>query len=438
VRGRVPPAALLVGAAALLSLVAAVAVRDLPPAVVLGVPVVGALALTGIETLIVIVWLTCFGLMPFVDASRTVGSVPIYVLTFVVGCGLMVLAWGMRRIAARPAVRLRMTPVLAVVLVLLLYTFLRLADGRPQDVPSLSAPFLMFPVAAVVGVLWIQHPDALQGVRKVLPFIYVVLLIWCVAYVAGATGHCAGCETLVRANSARQGLLGGASRLFTDGQNTMLAFLLAAVAVSLRRRSWAAILLAGVAAAAVALQASRAQYAGILVGVVVLLWWRFRFSTTRGRIFLVVLAAVALVLLITSPVGQRGLSAFSDLSQRSGNGGYRLGLLSTQAQHFSVFGTSVDISSLNLGINFDLGISNTVIVLGWVGAALQVIVIALAFWAGARTGGMVGMTIAAIAAMLLATRFSLPLIEGGPSAAAYGLVVGLAAALPRRAPPGAG
>jgi hypothetical protein len=167
----------------------------------------------------------------------------------------------------------------------------------------------------------------------------------------------------------------------------------------------------------------------VLAAIALLLAWRIRWSTTGGRIAIVALSAVALVLLVSSPVGERGLSAVSDFKARSGNVGYRFDLLEAQQQHWSVFGTSVTAASNNSGIDYDLGIPNTIIVLGWVGAALQVAVLLFTILRGLRAQTAAGAAVGAVCLAVLTTRVSLPFIESGASAALYGLVVGFALAL---------
>jgi hypothetical protein len=77
-------------------------------------------------------------------------------------------------------------------------------------------------------------------------------------------------------------------------------------------------------------------------------------------------------------------------------------------------------------------------VVGFVGGALQLAVLLLAFVRGLRARSLAGATIASIFLMLLVTRANLPLMEIGHSPVTSGAAVGFAAWLaipnPRRAP----
>jgi len=65
-----------------------------------------------------------------------------------------------------------------------------------------------------------------------------------------------------------------------------------------------------------------------------------------------------------------------------------------------------------------------------VGAGLQLLIVGLAALRGLRARSLAGATIAAVALLLLVTRFSLSLLEGYSSAPAFGLLLGFALALP--------
>lgn len=421
-------AGLLLGTAIL-----GLAVPHLPLAALGLLPLAGLGAALGVESLIVLTWLAVFGLLPFVDTDRVLpGGLPLWFVGFILGCGLMLAAWGSRELRSRPAHRVEPGALLYLTVVVFAYSLARLAVGDPFITPSLSFPFLTFPVAALVGALWLSHVEALAGLRRSWPLVVGLLLVWSLMYSLGSANGCGVCQRFVSSGLLSHDVLGSTTRLFTSGQNALLALLLLGVALLLRRPTAARGALVLLALIAVALQASRAQYGGVLAGLAVLLAWRLRWSAPLTRFVIVGLAGITLVLLISSPVGHRGLSAVTELQQGSGNGGYRLGLISEQRQHYSVWGESVTSSSLNGQINYDLGIPNTIVVLGWVGAALQVTLLGLATVRGLRAGTLAGVTIAAMLVLVLVSRFSLPLLEGYYSAPAFGLAVGFAIALPGR------
>ncbi len=419
----------VVGAA----LVLGVAIPRIPPMAVAVVPLGALVAWLGIESLIVLAWLGAFGLLPFVDPKLALpGGLPLWLVAFAVACALMLGAWAAREVGGGRNLRMEPSALLVGTVALLGYSLARLVTGAPFAVPSLSLPFLTFPVSALVAFLWLSQPQALTGLRRTWPLVVVLLLAWCAMYVLGSAGGCGVCQHYVGSGLQSSNVLGGTTRLFTDGQNALLALLLVGVGLLLRRPTLLVGAFVAIGLLALGLQASRAQYGGILAGFVLLLAWRLRWSSPAARAAIVGLAVLALVALISSPVGARGLSAVSELQSNSGNGGYRLGLVAEQRQHYSLWGDAVDSSSLNGQINYDLGIPNTVVVLGWVGAGLQLLIVALAALRGLGARSLAGATIAAVALLLLVTRFSLPLLEGYSSAPAFGILLGFALALPGR------
>lgn len=418
---------LLLGAVAL-----GLAVPHLPLAALGLFPIAGLAAFLGIESLIVLAWLAAFGLLPFVEVERVVAGFPVYILGFVVASGLMLAAWVGRELSSRPTHRLEPSLLFGLTFVVLAYSLARLITGSPTTIPSLSLPFVSFPIAALLAALWLSHGEAVAGLRRVWPLVLALLVMWSVMYSLGSAGGCGVCQRFVGSGLQSNDVLGSTTRLFTSGQNALLGLVLVGVALLMYRPTVARGALVALALAAVALQASRAQYGGVLAGVAVLLAWRLRWSSPGARLLIVGLGVLALAALISSPVGHRGLSAVTELQQGSGNGGYRLGLLSEQRQHYSTFGEAVSESSLDGQINYDLGIPNTIVVLGWVGAALQLALVALAAVRGLRAGTLAGATLAAIMVLVLVTRFSLPLLEGYYSAPAFGLAVGFAIALRTR------
>jgi hypothetical protein len=71
-------------------------------------------------------------------------------------------------------------------------------------------------------------------------------------------------------------------------------------------------------------------------------------------------------------------------------------------------------------------------VLGYVGAALQLGILGVALLRGLRARTLAGATLAAIAALVLAGRPSLALLENGNSALAFGVALGFVCALPMK------
>jgi hypothetical protein len=391
---------------------------------------VALIAITvGPEACIGLAGLASFGLLPFLSADRYVGGQPLWVVGFVAAAALMLATWAAREIVGEPSHRLQRSPLLALVLALFAYTLLRLAAGTPLAIPTLSLPFVLFPAAALVCALWLSHPAAIAGLRRALPILAGIVGLWAIAHVFAATGHCSACLRVVSSTSERPGLLGPASRIYSSGQGALLALTLVATASAFARPRRLTVVASLVGLTVIVLQSSRAQYGGVLAAIALLLAWRIRWSTPGRRVAIVALSAVAFAFLISSPVGERGLTAVSDLKAKSGNVGYRFGLLDVQRQHWSVFGTSVSAATVNAGIDYDLGIPNTIVVLGWVGAALQVAVLLFGILRGLRARTAAGAAVAAVCLAVLTTRVSLPFIESGESAAVYGLIVGFALAL---------
>jgi hypothetical protein len=400
-----------------------------------GVAVAVGVAVLGPELLIAVSLLGAAGLLPFVDPTQTVlPDVKGYFFFFAIAASTMLATWGARVLAGRPSYPIRPNLLLAVLGANALYVLVALAVTDPLAEPTLAAPFAEFSVMAIVTYLWLSHEEAIEGMKRVLPVVVVIVAAWAVAYVAGA-GGCNGCRTAVSSNLFNEGLLGPDSRLYTPGQNSLLALVLVAFGQALRRPTPLAVSLAALGLLSVALQASRAQYFGIAAGMVLLIAWRMRASRAGGKLVLATLAVAGFLALAASPVGERALTGYEDLRTGTGTPGYRLGLLERASDNWSPLGNGVTSGTLDLGVDYDLGLSNTLVVLGFAGGALQLALLALAVIWGLRAGTLAGATIAAIFAMVLVTRPSVPLMELGHSAVTYGVAIGFAAWLYVRPPP---
>lgn len=430
----ISPMLLVWALAVALALAVAAAIFVLPtPLALIPVGVLGAIiAVFGYESLIALSFLGGAGLLPFVDTGGfVVANIPFWALFFAAGCGLMLVAWGVRVLTRRPARPLQPSVLLVLVIGYCLYVVIRLAASQPLTLPSLAAPFVAMPAAALITYLWLSHDEALEGMRGALPLVIAILAAWALAYIAGAAG-CEPCRAYVDTGRVRTGVLGSGTRLFTAGQNAFLGLVLFTFGQTLRRFTipMATVTLLGVAA--IALQTSRAQYFGFLAGAMVLLIWKFGRVRIVGRLLLVVATVTGFLALLSTPAGERGLSAFEDVSQQSGTGAVRLVALDQSVESWSIFGLGVYRQILGKGVNFDLGFPNTLIVLGYVGGFLQLAVLVVALLRSATAGTLAGATLAAIFLLVLVARPTLPLVEYGHSAIVYGAALGFAAALHTR------
>ena len=392
-----------------------------------------AFVLVGPELVITVLGFAAFGFVPYVDPDKFVaGNLPIWTVAFGAAAALVLLTWAAREATARSPTSFRPSIVLALVIALAGYTVLRFGASEPLVHPSTTARLAAFAPAALVGYVLFSQPKALAGLRRVLPLVVAVLAFWAVAYIASSTGHCGPCVDLVQSRSEREGLSGEASRLYTAGQESFLGFALIALAVTLARASPLWIGLAALGVMNVAVQASRGQYIAFSAAVLLLLGWKFRRSGATGKVALVLVTALAVVAIGTSAVGDRALSGYQELQQSSGNAGYRLSLIQEASEGWTMLGDGLAGRTRDLGFNFDLGLPNTLIALGYFGAALQVAVLATAIARGVTAGGTLGLGLAAVLTLVLVGRPSLPFLEYGPSALAYGLAVGAVCALPVR------
>ena len=430
------------GGSLLLGLVVAAATVELPlPAVAGGAALVAGVVLLGPELVIALALLAAAGLLPFLNTSESLfGDVRAYFFFFCVAVLTMLATWAARLLAGRRSWAIQPNALLIAVLVLLGYVGLVMAATDPLAQPTLTAPFVEFPLMAVATYLWLSHDAAIEGLKRVLPLVVAIVTAWAVAYMGAAltSSGCGPCVTAVGSDHSAGGLLGPESRVYAPGQNSLLALVLVAFGQALRRQTPLTVGLATLGLACVAFQGSRAQYFGVIAGMVVLIAWKLRASGVGARVFLVIATLAAFVAILNSPVGERALTAYEDLSTGTGTGGYRLTLVEKASDNYSLLGAGITTRTIGLGVSQDLGLSNTIIVVGFVGAALQLAVLLLAFVRGLRARTLAGATIASIFLLLLVTRASLPLLELGHSPITYGAAVGFAAWLavpsPRRAP----
>ena len=431
---RAPDGVALGGAACVSLLVAAVLIK-LP---LLAVAAVGALLLgatLGAETLIVICGLGACGLLPFVNVNTDVtAQLKVYAFLFLLALGAMLVAYASRGLAGKLSWPLPANLLSLGLVVMLAYVVLVALGSHPSEVPSLVAPFAILPLSGLAIVLWLSHDDALKGLRRALPLAIVIVAAWALAYDAGSAG-CGPCRVWVGTGLIHSGLLGPQSRLYTAGQNTFLGLFLIAFAYTLVRPRPLAVSLVCLGALTIALQGSRAQYIAVIVGMVLLLIWKLGQLRVGGRIVLIVVTALTVLAVANSPVGQRAASAYTETQQGRGTGAYRLELIESSSQNWTLLGQGFSTNTLELGYDIDLGLPNTLLILGYLGAALQLSLIGIGIWRGVAARTVAGTTIAAILLMVLVSRPSLPLLEYGHSAVMYGAVLGFAAALrlaPRR------
>jgi hypothetical protein len=430
------------GGSLLLGLVVAAATVELPlPAVAGGAALVAGVVLLGPELVIALALLAAAGLLPFLDTTESFsGDVRVYFFFFWVAVLTMLVTWAARLLAGRRSWAIQPNALLITVLVLLGYVGLVMAATNPLAQPTLTAPFVEFPLMAVATYLWLSHDAAIEGLKRVLPLVVAIVTAWAVAYMGAAltSSGCGPCITAVSSDHSAGGLLGPGSRVYAPGQNSLLALVLVAFGQALRRQTPLTVGLATLGLACVAFQGSRAQYFGVIAGMAVLIAWKLRASGVAGRVFLVTATLAVFVAVLNTPVGERALTAYEDLSTGTGTGGYRLTLVEKASDNWSLLGAGVTTRTLGLGVDQDLGLSNTIIVVGFVGAALQLAVLLLAFVRGLQARTLAGATIASIFLLLLVTRVSLALLELGHSPITYGAAVGFAAWLavpsPRRAP----
>ncbi len=424
------PDSLALGVGICASLVAAALLIKSPLIAVAAVALLILCTTLGIEALIALSFLGATGLLPFVTPDDAVaGEIKIYAFFFLIAFGTMIGAYLVRDIGGKRSWPLPVNLVSIAVVFLLSYVLIVGLSSNPKEVPALAVPFMIFPLSAVGVILWSSHEDAFEGIKRVLPLVVVIVVVWALAYNAGAAG-CGPCRSWVSTGVTNDGLLGPGSRLYTAGQNTFLGLYLAAFAYMLARPRPLSFSLVALGAVTIALQGSRAQYIAVIAGMALLLIWKFSQLKVGGRLALIAISGLALLALLNSPVGQKAISAYTETSKGTGTGTERLALIERTSEAWNTFGQGFSAKTLEIGFSVDLGLPNTLLVLGYVGAALQLLLIGLAIWRGVSARTLVGMTIAAIMLMVLVCRASLPLVEYGHAAVMYGAVVGLAAVLP--------
>ncbi len=421
---------MLAGAAALTLAVAGVAFRSSPTMVVAALALVVALAVVGPDLMICLGMLVGFGLAPYVDPiALTAGGLPVWLLGFLFAAGLMLIVFASRSLAGEPLARVQPSLLLYLLVVLFVYTFVQMGQSRPMEAPSIAAPFVAFPAAALVTFVWLLHEQTLARFQRLLPVVVALVAAWALAYCAASAGVCSTCAGWVSSYSARPGLLGDASRLYTWGQEALLGLVVLAFARALHKPSklWTALTALGVLC--VLLQASRAQEIALFGGFVVLLIWRLRHMSGVSKALSLLLFGIALYAVLSSAVGEHIVTGFRDLQAGTGNGGYRVELVSQFRPNWTLFGGGITMANLQRGFDVDLGIPNTILVLGWVGAGIQLLALATGALRGLLAGTAIGVAFAAVLVMVLIARPTLPFLETGPGAVAYGMTLGAVAAL---------
>jgi hypothetical protein len=387
-----------------------------------------ALALLGPEMCIGLLLAAAVGVMPFVDAEATAGGVPVWLLAASGALALMFFSFVVRSIARAPGWRLEPSLLILVSGLLLAFTLQRLASSSPFEIPTLTANIAAFAVVPPVTWLWLSHVDAADGVRRALPALVFVVVVWALMWVAGSAHVCSGCVDAVGSGQQAGGVL-GTDRLYASGEAMAGVLVVFALALLVRRPSlWLGGLIV-LATTVVILGGSRANYFAVAGGVLLILGWTFRNVGTLSRAIIVVALVVTTLLVVTSPIGQRAGSSYQELRLGSGTGGYRLALLEQTRPSWSVLGLGSSRSTLQSGFTADLGVPNTFLTLGYVGGALQFLVLGLALLRSLRARVTAGVGIAGVMAMILLSRGSLPMLETGPPAVTIGVLVGAAAAL---------
>lgn len=435
------PGPIVLGAAGCLALVLSALMVKAPLLAVAAVGVLLLVAVFGIEGLIGVSLLGACGLLPFTDPDAfATGNVKIYALLFAIGAGTMLVAYSSRIIARRARWPFPLNAVSVGLIVLLAYIALVALASSPKEVPALTTPFFILPLSGLATILWLSHEDAQTGLRRALPLLIAIVVAWAIAYDAGAAG-CGPCREWVGTGLTNDGLLGDGSRLYTAGQNSFLALFVIAFAYSLARPGAFSLSLVGLGALTIALQGSRAQYIAVLIGVALLLVWKLSQLRVSGRVALVAVSALALLAVASSPAGDRAATAYTELRQNSGTSGYRIGLVEKTKDNWTPLGQGFSTETLELGFDIDLGLPNTLLVLGYLGAAIQLALLGFGIMRGFAARTLAGITVAAILVMVLIARPTLPLLEYGHSSVTYGAVLGFAALLvsakattPRRTP----
>lgn len=386
------------------------------------------LALMGAERCIGILLLAAVGCVPFVNSEDVAGGLPIWLVAAGAALGLMLLTLVARVIARAPAWPAQPSVLGLAMLILLAYVLQRLAASSPLDIPSLTANIAAFAVIAPVTWFWLTHVAASEGLRRAVPMLVIIVAAWCLIWIAGSVGACGQCQAMVGSTQQASGVA-GTLRLYAAGESAAGAMVLFALAWLVWRPSIWPIVLIVLGTTVVILGGSRAFYFGVGGGALVILAYTFRNAGTLARMSILAALLVVGLAVATSPVGARAGSSYQELKLGSGTGGYRLALLDQTRPSWTTLGLGSSKSTLDAGFTADLGVPNTFLALGFVGGALQFLVMGLAAIRGLRSRVPVGVAAAGVMAMVMLSRGSLPLLEYGPSATLIGVSVGLAAAL---------
>lgn len=385
--------------------------------------------LLGPEVCICLCVLASLGLMPFLDSVDVGPSrLPYWLISF--GLAAMIMLGGF---AARSLSRARLAPTQPGLLLWLLiffaaYTLLQMEQSDPMSAPSIATPFIAFPLAGLVTFVWLLHDRPVATMQRLMPLVIALIAVWALMYVFGSAG-CSVCRSYVGTYQSNHGLLPGNSRLYTWGQEPFLGLVVLAAARTFKRPSklWVSLTLLGIVV--VLLQDSRAQEIALAGALLVLLTWQFIHVPLVTRVAMVALLAIVVYVVVTSPVGQHIVTGVQGLSNGSGTGGYRVQIASQYSKYWTFLGGGITLPNLGLGYNVDLGIPNTILVLGFLGAAIQVLLLLVAVARGLFTRSTVGIAFAAVIVMVLLARPTLPFLETGPGAVAYGMTLGAIAAL---------
>src|SRR4051812_26804012 len=201
------------------------------------------LALLGAEMCIGILLLAAVGCVPFVNAEDVAGGLPIWLVAASVAVGLMLLTLITRVIARAPAWPVQPSVLGLAILVMLAYVLERLSASSPFDIPSLTANIAAFAVMAPITWFWFAHVAAVEGLRRALPVMAILISVWCLLWIAGSVGACSQCQVLV-GSTQQAGGVAGTLRLYASGESAAGVMVLFALAWLVWRPSlWAVALI---------------------------------------------------------------------------------------------------------------------------------------------------------------------------------------------------
>ena len=388
-----------------------------------------AFVLLGADVCICLCVLSSFGMMPFVNSVATGPSrLPYWLISFGIAAIIMLAGFAGRALAGERVAPFQPGVLLWVLLLFAAYTLLQMQQSDPMSAPSIATPFIAFPLAALVTFVWLLHDHPLSTLQK--------------SDAAGNRGG-GGVGGDVR---VRVGRLFGLSPLRRylpvqprPAARRQPALHLGAVLVHRlgggRGRAHVPAALQAVGFVDPAgyrlrlLQDSRAEELALAGSLLVLLVWKFIHVPGVTRVAMAALLGIAVYVAVTSPVGQHIVTGVQGLSNGSGTGGYRVQIAQEYSRYWTFLGGGITLQNLDLGYNVDLGIPNTILVLGFLGAGIQVWLLLAAVGRGLLAKSTIGIALAAVIVMVLLARPTLPLIETGPGAIAYGMTIGAIAAL---------